>query len=119
VFHASGSPAGLSSAMSAAGLESTIVDLSWYGTQVVPLSLGEAFHSRRLTIRSSQVGRIASEQTARWGNRRRMALAMSLLADEKLDALITGESAFDALPGVLERLSAAPVDELCHRIRYD
>jgi hypothetical protein len=119
VFHASGSPGGLSSAMSAAGLESTIVDLSWYGNQIVPLSLGEAFHSRRLTIRSSQVGRIAAEQTARWDNRRRMALAMSLLADETLDALITGESAFDALPGVLQRLSAAPGDELCHRIRYD
>ena len=119
VFHASGSPGGLSSAMSVAGLESAIVELSWYGNQPVPLSLGEAFHSRRLTIRSSQVGRIAAEQSARWDNRRRMALAMSLLADETLDALITGESAFDELPDVLERLSAAPGDELCHRIRYD
>lgn len=119
VFHASGTPGGLVSAIAVAGLEATVVDLSWYGNQVVRLSLGEAFHSRRLTIRSSQVGRIAAEQTARWNTRRRMALAMSLLADETLDALITGESAFDELPEVLERLAAAPGDELCHRIRYE
>jgi hypothetical protein len=119
VFHASGAPGGLASALAAGGLEATVVDLSWYGDQVVPLSLGETFHSRRLTIRSSQVGRIASAQAARWDTRRRMALVMSLLANDALDALMTGESVFDELPDVLERLAAAPGDELCHRIRYE
>ncbi|HEX7140031.1 MAG TPA: zinc-binding alcohol dehydrogenase [Vicinamibacterales bacterium] len=119
VFHASGSPGGLVTAMSVAGNETTIVDLSWYGAQVVPLALGEAFHSRRLTIRSSQVGRIAPGQRPRWDHRRRMALALSLLEDASLDALITGESTFDQLPGVLARLAASPGDELCHRIRYE
>ena len=47
-----------------------------------------------------------------------MALALSLLADPALDALVTGESAFDELPAVLARLASAPNDELCHRIRY-
>ena len=42
-----------------AGLESTVVDLSWYGDQTVALPLGGAFHSRRLTIESSQVGQVA------------------------------------------------------------
>ena len=119
VFHTSGSPGGLLTAMSIAGNDATIVDLSWYGDQVVPLALGEAFHSRRLTIRSSQVGRIAPTQAPRWDYRRRMALALSLLQDASLDALITGESAFDQLPDVLARLAAAPGDELCHRIRYE
>jgi hypothetical protein len=48
-----------------------------------------------------------------------MALAISLLADSSLDALITGESAFDDLPEVMARLARAPGDALCHRIRYE
>ena len=39
--------------------EGTVVDLSWYGDSEVQLSLGDAFHSRRLGIRASQVGTIS------------------------------------------------------------
>jgi threonine dehydrogenase-like Zn-dependent dehydrogenase len=119
VFHASGSPAGLATAMSVAGNEATVVDLTWYGDQMVPVALGEAFHSRRLTVRSSQVGRLSPIQTPRWDHRRRMVLALSLLADDSLDALISGESPFDELPSVMARLAAAPGDTLCHLIRYE
>ena len=45
-----------SSRCALAGFEATIVELSWYGDQAVPLPLGEAFHARRLTLKSSQVG---------------------------------------------------------------
>jgi hypothetical protein len=118
VIHTSGVPAGLQLALRIAGLESTIVDMSWYGTQAVPLALGEAFHARRLTLRSSQVGKVAPTQQARWDNRRRLELALTLLVDEALDVLITGESDFDSLPEVMARLAAAPDGALCHRIRY-
>jgi hypothetical protein len=47
-----------------------------------------------------------------------MRLALALLGDPALDALITGESEFDALPEVMAELAAAPGDTLCHRIRY-
>ena len=73
--------------------------MSWYGCQPVALPLGEAFHARRLTIRSSQVGHVARPQRARWDRRGRMQLALSLLDDAALDVLITGESAFEELPG--------------------
>jgi hypothetical protein len=119
VVHASGSPAGLSVAIAAAGFEATVIEMSWYGDQIVPLALGESFHSRRLTLKSSQVGRIPAAQGARWDTRRRMALAVSLLADPRLDALISGESAFEDLPAVLAGLASAPGDALCHRIRYE
>ncbi len=118
VIHASGSPAGLESALQAAGEEARIVELSWFGDQIVPLPLGRAFHAKRLTIVSSQVGRIAPAQRARWDSARRMQLALSLLAEPALDALITGESTFDSLPDVMAALSASPGDTVCHRIRY-
>jgi hypothetical protein len=101
-----------------AGFEATIVEMSWYGCQMVPLALGEAFHARRLTLRSSHVGRVASSQRARWDTPRRMRLALTLLGDSALDALITGESEFEALPQVMAQLAVAPGDTLCHRIRY-
>ena len=118
ILHASGRPEGLRSALGVAGVEATIVDASWYGTDDVPLPLGEAFHARRLTIRSSQVGRVPPHRAPRWTMARRLALALDLLADDRLDALLTGESAFDDLPAVLARLAARPGDALCHRVRY-
>jgi threonine dehydrogenase-like Zn-dependent dehydrogenase len=118
VVHSSGSPAGLELALRMAGFEATIVEMSWYGCQTVPLALGEAFHARRLTLKSSQVGWVAPSQRPRWDTPRRMRLAVNLLGDSALDALITGESEFEALPQVMAQLAAAPGDTLCHRIRY-
>ncbi len=118
VIHASGAPAGLDLALRVAAVEATIVELSWFGDQTVPLSLGGAFHARRLTIASSQVGRVAPSQRPRWDARRRMQLALTLLDDPVLEALITGESEFETLPDVMARLARSSGDTLCHRIRY-
>lgn len=118
VIHASGTPEGLDLALRLAGLEARIVELSWFGDRSVPLALGSAFHARRLTIASSQVGRIAPHQRARWDARRRIHLVMTLLQDPNLDVLISGESDFEELPDVMARLATAPGDTLCHRIRY-
>jgi 2-desacetyl-2-hydroxyethyl bacteriochlorophyllide A dehydrogenase len=118
VIHASGAPAGLELALQLAGLEATIVELSWFGDETVSLPLGGAFHARRLTITASQVGRVAPAQRPRWDTRRRMSLALALLQDPALDVLITGESAFESLPDVMARLTQSPGDELCHRVRY-
>jgi hypothetical protein len=118
VIHASGSPAGLADGLRIAGFEATVLELSWYGTREVALPLGQAFHRRRLTIHSSQVGSVASAQRARWDHRRRMALALSLLADPVLDRLVTGEDDFEDLPAVQARLAQDPGDTLLHRIRY-
>jgi threonine dehydrogenase-like Zn-dependent dehydrogenase len=119
VIHASGSPSGLGLALRLAAFEATIVELSWYGDQAVPVPLGQAFHARRLTIRSSQVGSVASSQRPRWDFRRRMSFALSSLADPALDVLITGESPFDSLPQVMASLADGKLDALCHRVRYE
>ena len=118
VVHASGQPDGLVTALTSAGIEGTIVEASWYGTRSVPLPLGEHFHSRRLTLRSSQVGRLPPDRAPRWHFQRRMALALDLLRHPSLDVLISGESAFEDLPDVLATLSRDPAGALCHRIRF-
>jgi len=119
VIHASGHPEGLATALDLAAFEATVLELSWYGSRPVSLPLGAAFHARRLVLKSSQVGHVAAAQRARWSHRRRFELALSLLADPALDALVTGASPFDELPSVLARLAASGVDgTLCHRIDY-
>lgn len=118
VIHASGSASGLELALNLAALEATIVEMSWFGDQSVSLPLGGAFHSKRLTIASSQVGRLAPAQRARWDYRRRMQLALGMLRDPALDAVITGESPFETLPEVMAGLARNSGDVLCHRISY-
>jgi threonine dehydrogenase-like Zn-dependent dehydrogenase len=119
VVHASGRPEGLSTALALAGFEATVLELSWYGSQPVAAPLGGAFHSRRLTLRASQVGSVATAQRARWDYRRRMQTVIELLADERLDVLLDASSPFDDLPQTMARLTRAPQGALCHVVRYD
>jgi NADPH:quinone reductase-like Zn-dependent oxidoreductase len=118
VIHASGAPEGLALGLDLAGFEATLLELSWYGDRPVPLLLGAAFHSRRLTIRSSQVGAVATAQRARWSYRRRLTLALDLLGDPKFDQLLTGASGFEELPATMFRLAEAPAGALCHHVTY-
>jgi NADPH:quinone reductase-like Zn-dependent oxidoreductase len=119
VVHASATPAGLTRALELLAAEGTVVELSWYGDRPVTVPLGEAFHSRRLTIRSSQVGVVSPAQRGRRSYADRLALALDLLADPAFDALLTGESAFDELPAVLPKLAGGELPALCHLVRYD
>ncbi|MFJ8079618.1 3-hydroxyacyl-CoA dehydrogenase NAD-binding domain-containing protein [Streptomyces sp. NPDC096205] len=117
VVHASATAQGLARGLELLAPEGTIIELSWYGDQKVSLPLGEAFHSRRLTLRASQVGTVSPARAHR-SYAERLALALDLLADPALDALITGESAFDELPDVMPRLASGEIPALCHRVRY-
>jgi threonine dehydrogenase-like Zn-dependent dehydrogenase len=119
VVHTSGSPAGLGTALNIAGVEAVVIEMSWYGTRTVPLMLGGAFHSRRLTLRSSQVGAIPADRGRRWSPRRRLTLALSLLREPTFDLLLSGETAFADLPALMPQLAASPTSVLCHTLRYD
>jgi threonine dehydrogenase-like Zn-dependent dehydrogenase len=118
VFHASASSAGLSTALSLGGLEAAVVELSWYGAGEVGAPLGEAFHSRRLRLVSSQVGHVATSRRARWTFSRRLAKALSLLVDPTLDALIEHEVAFEDLPQALPELLSPQAPGLTTVVRY-
>ena len=118
VFHASASEAGLATAIVAAGYEARIVEMSWYGARAVNVALGGAFHSRRLSLVSSQVGAVSPGRRSRWDSRRRLAAALDLLADARLDALITHEIAFEDAPARLPSMLAAGSDALGIVLRY-
>jgi hypothetical protein len=118
VLHASGSEQGLALALQIAGFESTIVELSWYGDRAVTLPLGAAFHSQRLTLKSSQVGAVSPSRRGRWTYARRLQLALSLLNAPELDVLINSEGAFADLPATMSTLSGAAGDVIMHRVVY-
>ena len=118
VVHTSATSAGLQRSLELLGVEGVVVDLSWYGDAEVRLSLGGAFHSRRLAIRASQVGSISGDRASRRTPADRLALALELLRDPAFDVLLTGESRFDELPDVMARLAAGSLPALCHTISY-
>lgn len=118
VVHASGSAAGLATALALAGDEATVLELSWYGADEVAVGLGGAFHSRRLRLVASQVGRVAPSHRPRWSTRRRLAAAVSLLADPALDALIAPGIRFRDLPARLGDILAPESGVLCQLIDY-
>ncbi|GAA2278253.1 dehydrogenase [Streptomyces ruber] len=119
VVHASATERGLARSLELLAPEGTVIELSWYGDRRVSLPLGEAFHSRRLTVRSSQVGTVSPAGRPGRTYADRLALALDLLADPALDALVTGECAFGELPGVMPRLVSGELPGLCHRVRYE
>ena len=118
VIHTSASERGLSLALEIAGQEATVLEASWFGSDTVNLSLGAAFHSKRLRIISSQVGSVPADRAPRWSHKRRMLKALELLCDPVLDVLISGESDFSELPEQYGRVLSDP-ETLCHRIRYE
>jgi 2-desacetyl-2-hydroxyethyl bacteriochlorophyllide A dehydrogenase len=118
VVHASASESGLQRSLDLLAAEGTVLELSWYGDRPVTLSLGGAFHSGRLRIRSSQVGTVSPARRATRTFADRLALALALLRDPVFDALVTGASPFEELPGVLDRLAAGTLPALCHLITY-
>ena len=118
VFHASGSPAGLQTAIDLAGEEATVLEMSWYGDAPVTAMLGGPFHSRRLRLVSSQVGKIAPSHRARWTHLRRLAAAIALLEDARLDALLAPTINFQDLPERLPGVLDAGSGILCQPIAY-
>ncbi|MFD9733096.1 zinc-binding alcohol dehydrogenase [Umezawaea sp. NPDC059074] len=115
VVHASATEQGLARSLELLVPDGRVVELSWYGDRRISVPFGEFFHSRRLTVRSSQVGTIGRPNRT---YAQRLALSLDLLADPAFDALVTGSTAFDDLPDVLPKLADGSVPALCHRIDY-
>jgi len=118
VVHASGTASGLATALTLAGEEATVLELSWHGASAVPVALGGAFHSRRLKLVSSQVGHVAPSHRPRWTPRRRLVAALDLLRDSRLDALIAPAIEFRELPALLPAILSGENGVLCQIVTY-
>ena len=118
VFHCSATESGLGRSMQLLGEEAELIELSWYGTAQPRVPLGGAFHSRRLTIRASQVGAVAAARRPRRSTSDRLALAMRMLKDPVFDVFITGHAPFGALPQTMEMIFNEDAEILCQVIDY-
>ena len=118
VVHASATEAGLARSLELLAFEGEVLELSWYGDRRVSVPLGESFHSRRLSVRSTQVGAVAPARRARRSSGDRRALALRLLAEPAFDALITEEIRFEDLPGLMPSLAGGGRQALCVRVTY-
>jgi threonine dehydrogenase-like Zn-dependent dehydrogenase len=118
VIHASASEAGLRLALDRCGFEGRVIEASWHGDRAVSLPLGEGFHAKRLRLISSQVGAIATAMRGRRTHAERLALALSLLDDARLDALLGPEVRFEDLPAALPTLLAPDAPGLCPVVTY-
>lgn len=119
VIHTSATEAGLETALRVAGFEAKVIEASWFGSTAPRVRLGEAFHSRRLNLVSSQVGQVPAHRRARWSRSRRMAMALKLLCDTKFDRIITEEADFKALPDRIAQLLDRDSPGIATVIRYD
>jgi threonine dehydrogenase-like Zn-dependent dehydrogenase len=119
VVHASATEAGLARSLELLAFEGEVIEMSWYGDRPVRVPLGESFHSRRLTVRSSQVGAVAPARRARRSFRDRLTLALHLLTDPVYDALITDERRFEDLPRLMPDLAGGELPGLCVRVLYE
>ena len=95
-----------------------MLELSWYGANEVTVPLGDVFHSRRLKLISSQVGKVAASHRLRWDYRRRLTAALDLLKDPVFDALIAPPVSFGDLPAKLPGILTPTSGVLCQLIRY-
>ncbi len=118
IVNTSGSEDGLQLALRTAAPEGEIIEASWFADRAVSLRLGEEFHSRRLTIRSSQVGMIPSRRRGTRSTRDRLTLALSLLKDSAFDALLTGSSTWRELPATMAAIAEGSSPGLCHTIDW-
>jgi threonine dehydrogenase-like Zn-dependent dehydrogenase len=103
-FNCSGSAEGLQLCIDKVRFEGRVVELSWYGTQEVTLYLGQAFHSRRKQIISSQVSSIPASKRNRWDNRRRKQLVFDLLKDPYYGKIITDHVPFEQAPELFQKI---------------
>ncbi len=118
VFHTSASAAGLQTAISVAGPEATIVEMSWYGDRETPVNLGGAFHSQRLRLIASQVGQIPTHRQPRWTYQKRITKALDLLQDPVFDALVAEDILFDDVATALPEVLGKDAKGLAPVIRY-
>ncbi len=106
VFHTSATSSGLQFALDNLGFEGVLIELSWYGTEKVTVSLGGSFHYDRKRIISSNVSTISENYRNQFTYSQRAEEVFKLLDDKKLDVLLGEGVNFRELPDFMKVLYA-------------
>jgi 2-desacetyl-2-hydroxyethyl bacteriochlorophyllide A dehydrogenase len=117
-IESSGNPDTLAQTLPLLAHEGTVLVASWYGTQPVTLPLGQEFHRRRLTLRSTQVSTIPARLTDRWDVERRRRAAVALLDELPLTALASHTFPFDDAAEAYRALDAGEAGLVHAALRY-
>jgi threonine dehydrogenase-like Zn-dependent dehydrogenase len=100
VIEASGSYAALQEAIRTAAPDTTVTVLSWYGGAGQALAFSDEFHHNRITLKSSQVGKIGPDLSATHSLVRRAESIVHAFDELDLEPLISDRVPFaDALRG--------------------
>ncbi len=119
IFNTSANAEALQLAIDHSGLESKIIELSWYGITPSTVYLGGSFHIDRKQIISSQVAKLPSRKLHRWSEKRRCDLVWHLLKDPTIDDHLTHEIKFNNLPSVFTDLREKKMDFLTFLVKYN
>ncbi len=107
VLHTTATREGLELSLDLLRSEGSVIELSWYGDLQPTVALGGVFHSRRLQLRSSQVGQVSPRKPG-WDYRQRMELALQLLRDDALETLLNPGVPFAELERHYEQICSSP-----------
>ncbi|HEX4443666.1 MAG TPA: zinc-binding alcohol dehydrogenase [Galbitalea sp.] len=118
VIEASGTGRGLAEALRVAPTDGDVVVASWYGKSPQQIDLGTDFHSRRLSLRASQVGDVATARRGRRTPSQRRQLALRLLENDVFDNLLGDNSHWNELPSIMTALTEGSAGSLCHTIDW-
>jgi threonine dehydrogenase-like Zn-dependent dehydrogenase len=108
----SGSEDGLQLAIDSLAFEGEVLEASWYGSRETTLSLGTAFHRKRLSIRSSQVSNVAGRLALRWSKTRRLGFAVRMVEKIRPSKYITHTYSLEDAAAAFEHLDKSPEDTI-------
>lgn len=115
----SGKPDTLDDAVATVGYGGRVLVGSWYGTRRAAVGLGGSFHRDDVTIRSSQVSRIAPERRGRWSSDRRLGTALDRLREFDAGTLISDRVPLERAPDVYRRLDRDRAETVQVLFTYD
>ncbi|MEM8962275.1 MAG: zinc-binding alcohol dehydrogenase [Acidobacteriota bacterium] len=112
VYELSGAPIALDQAIATTGDGGRVIIGSWYGVKNVGLDLGGRFHRSAITLRASQVSRLASRWRERWTKHRRLHTAWEMIRQIRPHRLITHRFPIRAAAEAYRQLDTAPASTL-------
>lgn len=118
IFHTTSTEYGLQYCINHMNLDGRIIDLSWYGNKRIQLTLGEKFHTHRITIKSSQVSHIPVSFRNSFDFKSRKQEVINMLNHEVWDKLVDMEITLEESVSWFEKIRKGNIDPLSLVIKY-